>query len=85
MDTIMHIVYMGTNKKSGLREKSSGIRLVVNASQSHLRLLDGVTKKLQVVHSAPIADVLSASARTIAEIVRTYEDRIYKRLPGSIY
>lgn len=81
MDTIMHIVYNATKKNSRSRNKFEGIRLLMNSNISELRVVNSVTRRLHVVHAVSVAQVLSSSARTIAEIVRTYEDRIYKRIP----
>lgn len=77
----MHIVYNGTKHKSHTRNKFAGIRLLMNSSVAELRVVNSVTRQLHVVHAASVAEVLSNSAKTIAEIVRTYEDRIYKRIP----
>lgn len=84
MDTIMHIVYNGTKNKSRSRNQFVGIRLMMNTSVAELRVVNSVTRQLHVVHAASVAEVLSHSARTIAEIVRTYEDRIYKRIPSEL-
>ena len=89
MNTIMHIAHNGTeDRKSITGEDSAGIRLLFNVDNTELHLINGVTRRLQVVHSAmdnqSALEELVAAQKKVSAAIRVYEDRIYKRVPLDI-
>jgi hypothetical protein len=96
MNTIMTIAH-NANKIAAMGQASGEetanepkVRLIYDVDNTEIHLLDGVRTNLEVVHPSHSTDVhmhaeeIIAAQKKIAEAVRKYEDKIYKRPPQDI-
>ncbi len=96
MNTIMTIAH-NANKIAALGQASENetanepkVRLIYEIDSTELHLLNGVQARLDVIHPSHSNDVymhaeeIITAQKKIADAVRVYEDRIYKRIPEDI-